>query len=231
MAHIDKGALTRLEIVEEASKQFLDKGYSNTTMSSLAKELQMSTGNLTFHYPTKEHLLAELVNMLCKFQWNRMEEAADDGISSVLAVCLELTAMAAACEEDEVIKDLLISSYTSALCLDVIRRNDTKRAKAVFRSYRTDWTDEQFCEAEILVSGIEYSTLMTGGEPVPLETRVSGALQVILGMYGVPPEMREIKLQKVFAMDYRQLGAKTFREFKKFVNRSNNKAIMDLMKR
>ena len=61
MARIDKGALTRLEIVAEASKQFLEKGYSSTTVASIAHALEMSKGNLTFYYPTKEHLLAEVV--------------------------------------------------------------------------------------------------------------------------------------------------------------------------
>ena len=35
----------------------------------VAKALNMSPGNLTFHYPTKEHLLAVLTDMLCHFQW------------------------------------------------------------------------------------------------------------------------------------------------------------------
>ena len=54
MARIDKGALTKIEIVTEATKQFLEKGYSNTTVSAIAKELEMSQGNLTFHFSTKE---------------------------------------------------------------------------------------------------------------------------------------------------------------------------------
>ena len=105
MARIDKGALTRIEIVAEASKQFLEKGYSNTTIASIAHALEMSKGNLTFYYPTKEHLLAELVDILCTFHWKQMEREANDGISSVMAICLELTAMAGACEDDPVIKD------------------------------------------------------------------------------------------------------------------------------
>ena len=39
MARIDKGALTRVEIISEASGQFLEKGYSKTTISSIAKAL------------------------------------------------------------------------------------------------------------------------------------------------------------------------------------------------
>ena len=101
MARIDKGALTKLEIITEATKQFLEKGYTNTSANAVAKALGMSQGNLTFHYPTKEHLLAILVDMLCDYQWKRMEQEANDGISSVMAICLELTSMASACEHDD----------------------------------------------------------------------------------------------------------------------------------
>ena len=231
MARIDKGALTKLEIITEATKQFLEKGYTNTSANAVAKALDMSQGNLTFHYPTKEHLLAILVDMLCGFQWKRMEQEANDGISSVLAICLELTAMASACESDETIKDFFLSAYSSPLSLDIIRKNDAKRAKEVFGSYRPDWTDEQFAEAEILVSGIEYATLMTAGDPVPLKTRIAGALNNILGIYGVPEETRQIKLQKVFAMDYITLGKRVLDEFKQYVTDANDDAFQALIKR
>lgn len=231
MARIDKGALTKLEIITEATKQFLEKGYTNTSANAVAKALGMSQGNLTFHYPTKEHLLAILVDMLCEFQWKRMEQEANDGISSVLAICLELTAMASACESDETIKDFFLSAYSSPLSLDIIRKNDAKRAKEVFGSYRPDWTDEQFAEAEILVSGIEYATLMTAGDPVPLETRIAGALNNILGIYGVPEETRQIKLQKVFTMDYITLGKRVLDDFKQYVTVANDEAFQTLIKR
>lgn len=231
MARIDKGALTKLEIITEATKQFLEKRYTNTSANAVAKALDMSQGNLTFHYPTKEHLLAILVDKLCDFQWKRMEQEANDGISSVLAICLELTAMASACESDETIKDFFLSAYSSPLSLDIIRKNDAKRAKEVFGSYRPDWTDEQFAEAEILVSGIEYATLMTAGDPVPLETRIAGALNNILGIYGVPEETRQIKLQKVFAMDYITLGKRVLDEFKQYVTDANDEAFQALIKR
>ena len=93
MARIDKGALTKIEITAEATKQFLEKGYSNTSIAAIAKGLEMSQGNLTFHFPTKEHLLAVLVDLLCDFHWKWMEREANDGLSSVMAICLELTAI------------------------------------------------------------------------------------------------------------------------------------------
>lgn len=231
MARIDKGTLTKLEIVDEATRQFLDKGFSRTTLSSISKELKISTGNLTFHYPTKEHMLAELVDLLCGFHWSQMEKEAGEGISSILAICLELTALAGACEDDPVIKEFLISAYTSPMCLEIIRRNDADRAKEVFREYRPDWSDIQFAEAEILVSGIEYATLMTTAPDIPFETRITGALNNILGIYGVPEELRKVKLKKVFAMDYHNIGKKTIVAFKEFVMQANDQALQKLLKR
>ena len=76
MARISKSALTKLEIVKESSRQFLEKGYTATSVLGISKALDMSPGNLTFYYPTKEHLLAELVEMLCKFQWKMMQVEA-----------------------------------------------------------------------------------------------------------------------------------------------------------
>ena len=50
-----KSNLTRLEIVQVAMKMFLEKGFTNTSAKAISNELNISTGNLTFYFPT--HLL------------------------------------------------------------------------------------------------------------------------------------------------------------------------------
>ena len=231
MARINKRALTKLEIVQVASRQFLEKGYSATTVSAISKELGISPGNLTFHFPTKEHLLAELVDLLCSFQWQWMEAEADEGVSSLLALCLELTSMAAASESDPVIKDFFLSAYTAPMCLEIIRRNDRERAKQVFGAYCPAWTDAHFAEAEILVSGIEYATLMTAKDPVSTKTRIYGALHAIMGIYGVPEDVRNKKISKVSLMDHKRLGNQVLQEFREYVEQANEQALMQLLKR
>jgi len=231
MARINKSALTKLEIVQEASRQILQKGYSAASITAISKALGMSPGNLTFYYPTKENLLAALVDLLCSFQWKRMEEEADEGYSSIIAICLELTSMVSACESDPVIRDFFLSAYSSPVCLEIIRRNDADRSRKVFGAYRPDWTEEQFAEAEILCSGIEYATLMPAGDPVTMETRISGALNNILGIFGIPEETRQVKIKKVFAMDFRNLGKRVLQEFREYVEQANEQALMELLKR
>lgn len=230
MARINKSELTKMEIVGVASDLFLRKGYSNTSVKAISDQLDMSTGNLTFYFPTKENLLAELVDIMCDFQWKMMDKEANEGNSSILALCLELTSMVAMCEQNEIAKDFYIATYSSPLALDIIRRNDAKRAKEVFAEYCSDWTDEQFTEAEILVSGIEYATLMTTDTSVSLETRIAGAINNILSIYGVPEEIRKIKISKVFNIDYRAIGQRVFEDFKKYVEKTNEQAFITLLK-
>ena len=231
MIRVDRKELTRSEIVRVAANCFLNDGFTKTTVASMAKTLNMSTGNMTFYFPTKDHMLAELVNMLCKYQSQLMEAEAKDGYGSIAAVCLELLTIASACEQDEVAKDFFLSTYRSQMCMEYIRKNDTRRAKEVFKEYCADWSDEYFSEAETLVSGIEYAVFFTTSDSAPLEVRVGGALETILSIYNVPKEIRDKKIKKVLSMDYRALGLDTLNKFRKYVDQTTEQALLDLMKR
>lgn len=229
MAHRRKSNTTKLEIMQVASRLFLERGYSKTSIKAIADELDISTGHLMFYFPTKEHLLAVLVHMLCDFQWKMMQNKVEEGNTSVMALCLELMTMAAMCENDEVAKDFYISAYTHPMTLEIIRKNDAERAQMVFAEYCSDWEHHHFTQAEILVSGIEYTTLMTAGEPVALDIRIAGALNSILMTYNVPEEIRRIKIGKILAMDYRELGRRVLNEFRDYVEEANEQAFEDLL--
>lgn len=221
MARTVKTGNTRDKIIRVSTRLFLEQGYSATTVQMISTEIGISKGLFTFHFPSKEDVLALLTNMLCEFQRKMMEYEAGEGISSLLSICLELMTMASACEESDVAKDFLISSYQSAKCLEIIHNNDTARAKVVFAEYCPEWTDEQFREAEILVAGIEQATLNAIDKTVSLETRISGALNTIMMIYNVPEEIRRIKIEKVLAINYRKLGKRIFKEFKEYVEKAN----------
>ena len=229
MAHKRKSNTTKLEIIQVASKMFLERGYSKTTIKAMADELDISSGHLMFYFPSKEHLLAVLVDKLCDFQWKMMQSAVEEGKTSLMAICLELAAMASMCEDDEIAKDFYLSAYSHPATLGIIRRNDTERAKMVFAEYCPNWEDVFFVEAEILVSGIEYATLMTTDDSVTLDVRIAGALNNILTTYNVPEKTRRMKIDKVLAMDYHELGKHILKEFKEYVEEANEQAFEELL--
>ena len=230
MIRVDRKALSRCEIVRMAANRFLNDGFTKTTVASMGKALHMSTGNMPFYFATKEHMLDARFNMLVKYQWGTLETEAGAG-NSVMAVCLELLTIASACEQDEVAKDFFISTYTSPLCLEIIRKNDVERSKQVYKEYCSDWTDERFAEAETLVSGIEYGTLQQTESSAPLELRIGGALELILTIYNVPSDERKRLIEKVLAMDYKALGLRVLEDFRRYVDETTEQALHDLLKR
>lgn len=228
MAIRKRANTTKLEIIQVACQMVLENGYHKTTIKQIADALQISPGHVMFYFPSKEHLLAELVELLCNFQWKAMQHVVEEGNTSLLAVCLELMAMASMCEDDPIARDFYIASYTNPIPLDLIRKNDVTRAKLVFGEYCKDWEDSQFQEAEVLVSGIEYATLMTTPTSAPLQIRISGALNAIMQIYRVPEQIRMQKIQRILAMDYHSIGKRILEEFKTYVAQKNEQAIEEL---
>lgn len=215
-----KGQLTRLEILRTAAKMFLDIGYSSTSPKMVCSALGISLGNLTYHFPTKEDLLAEVIEMLAAFQWDTVQKLVHEGENPLAALGLELTAMAVMCEESPVARDLYISAYTRDKSLEIIRKNDLLRAKKVFRPFCPDWTEEQFAQAELLVSGLEYTTLRVTPSAPALETRIAGAMDAILRLYQVPKEQRQSKIKKTLSIDYRGFARQMLVQFKDYVDQT-----------
>lgn len=225
-----KANLTQLEIIQTAIKMFLEKGYSATSARAITEKLKLSPGNVTYYYPTKEHMLAVLIELLADFQWKKARDVVNDGETPITALCFELTAMAAMCDENEIARDLYLSAYTSSRTLEIIRKNDAERAKKIFTELCSDWTDNMYAEAETLVSGIEYATLVKTSDSPPLEMRISGAMRLILGIYNVPEERIKIKTERALSLDYRLYGRQLFDNFKKYVFEITEKSFDDLVK-
>jgi len=81
---------TKYEILYVSMKSFLEKGYTKSYITTIAKTLQMSTGNLTFWFPTKEYILAEMLKELCAFQAQADAKEADKKYSLLIEYLFEI---------------------------------------------------------------------------------------------------------------------------------------------
>ena len=221
-----KNRPTKEMIVQIASRLYLEKGFENTSNKEICDILQISPGNLTFHFPQREHVLTEFVKELCDFQWRMIEVLEQEDKSPLLALCIEIATMAAAAEEDEAIRDIYISSYTYQMPLAVIRENDTRKTQKIFSEFNPDWTDEQFRVMETLYSGIEYAIFSSAGhDDLSLDMRVACGLDAALRLYNVPEDLRNQKIEKIIAMDYRSLGKRILSDFKDYITAVNWQAV------
>lgn len=213
-------------ILQLASKLYIENGFTATDNKQIVTQLGISNGNLTFHYPQREHILTEFVKELCDFQWRMIDILEHEDKSPLLALCIEFATMAAAAEENAAIRDIYISAYRYPMPLAVIRENDTKKTQQIFSEFNPDWSDEQFAIMENLYSGIEYGTFSALGDSGDsLDLIVATGIDSILRLYNVPEELRKQKIEKIIAMDYRSLGRKILTGFKDYITAVNWQAV------
>jgi len=212
---------TKNAIIRVAIEMFLERGFTNTSARAIAAELGISTGNITFYFPSKEHLLMVLVEMLCDSQWSMLEQQADEAETALMAFCMETMTVAAACEQNEIARDLFLSVFQSELCRNLLRENHVARAERIFSEYCGDWTHQQFRIAEILVMGIQHAVIIPTDVEIPLSERIAGALNQILSIYGVPENNRAEKIRRILALDYNDIRQRVREGSLRYVDQLN----------
>lgn len=212
---------TKNAIIRVAIEMFLERGFTNTSTRAIAAELGISTGNITFYFPSKEHLLMVLVEMLCDSQWSMLEQQADEEETALMAFCMETMTVAVACEQNEIARDLFLSVFQSELCRNLLRENHVARAERIFSEYCGDWTHQQFRIAEILVMGIQHAVIIPTDVEIPLSERIAGALNQILSIYGVPENNRAEKIRRILALDYNDIRQRVREGSLRYVDQLN----------
>ena len=208
----------KTKIIQTTLQLFLEKGYTNTTSTEIAKALGISKGNLTFHFPTKEDLLLDLLKRLCEFQWNIVKRNLNiDNLA--LAYCIEISIMAWICENNLNARELYLAAYRQDNSLKMIRDLDTVKIENVFRKYHPEWKRENFKNAEYLISGIEYALLCSAKDnDYPINNRLSITLRLMLSILGVSEDEIKMLIDEVYSLDCEALGNQVLNEFIKYIN-------------
>ena len=216
---------TSLRIIQAFAKSFLENGYSKTSTKKIADEMKLSPGNITFYFPSKEDILAVVVDDLVDFEYMFMEDTMNGGADSMFSYALVISTVAALCQIEPAARDLLLASYTHQSSIDIIRERDTHKVKKIFGKYQPDWTDVQWRATENIAFGIEYATFVTRDKEVPFEVQVSNSLNTIMFLYGVPAEDRDELLKKISDIDCRALGKEAFAKFCDYITTTHERNI------
>ncbi len=221
---------TKYEIIQVASEFFMSVGYSATSPKMIANELNISTGNITYYFPTKDHLLLEIVKMLCDYQWELINKKTGDDEGSISSICLEMMTVVFGCAESDIARDFFTAVFQSEMCRNYLRRKHEERAKKIFAKECADWSDEQFTEAELLVMGLQYTSVVATDAKVSDERKALRALEHILGIYNVDQEVRKAEIEKVVSSDYREMGKPMLRKFIKYVEDTNMQTLENMLR-
>lgn len=139
---------TRDQIIEAADRLFYQKGYEHTSFSDISDAVEISRGNVTFHFQTKDEILEAVIDRRLERtrrildQWEANGERCVDRIQSFINILIMNRA-----------KILLYGCPVGTLCTELakLEHSALTHANKLFGLFR-DWLGRQFsqlcCKAE-----------------------------------------------------------------------------------
>lgn len=73
--------MKKTQILDQSRKLFNERGVANVTIRQIAKELNMSSGNLNYHFKKREDILDALFEEVTLFEKEFIEEVKDTSIT------------------------------------------------------------------------------------------------------------------------------------------------------
>ena len=223
---------TKAEIVQVGVQLMLAKGYTGTTIKEISEILEISKGNITFYFPTKEHLLLEFTKEILAFHTRCIERVLQQGYTKLMAYCWEIVAQIALCEDYETMKDIYLSLYSHASTLEYVKDWTAKKNYELLKNVKPDWTVEQYRMVESVASCIERSALTEAcTENYTFRMKVQLILDSLLKLYDVAEEKRNEVIDQILHIDYRAIGKSLHQEFIDYTERINTAALEAAMHR
>ena len=220
-----KSNLTRLEIMQVAMRMFLEKGFTNTSAKAISNELNISTGNLTFYFPTKEHMLLELTKAITAFHTKCIDKVAKEN-DDLFSYCWEVVAQIMLCEENEQGKDIYLAIYSYPLTLNYVKVWTAEKNQRILGDRLKDWTYERFRRVENVTCCIERSALTEPCTDIyTIEDKIRLILTCLLKIYDINLEEREKVIKKILDTDYHKMGHDLLKQLTKYVENQNKQAL------
>ena len=212
-----KGALVDYEALRRktlylAARQFLEKGYTATSLRSLAEEGGFSPSALLRTFGSKENLLCALVDYVLNGQFT-VARALVAGVTEdpVLYYATETTLQLYMAESDEAIRDLYGAVYSLPESSELVRRSVAEKMLGqVFRAYLPEASPADFYQLEIASGSIirGYMTVPCTAE-FPVGQKVRRFLECSLRIYRVPEEKIAEAVRFVERFDYPAIARQT----------------------
>ena len=226
-----KTNITKLEILEVATRMFLEKGFTNTSAKAISNELNISTGNLTFHYPTKENILLELTKEITSFHKQAIEKVQRDGCDDLFAYCWEVTSQITLCEENPQMNDIYLAIYSHPATMLFVKDWTAEKNFEILGKRLSDWSLERFRVAENVTCCIERSALTEPcTESYTLEDKIRLTLTCLLKIYDIGKDDRERVIGEILKTDYRKTGRDLLVQFTKYIEKHNQQIIEEAIK-
>lgn len=208
IGHSDRFEKVRKKLLYVAAKQFLQKGYTMTSLKDIAAEAGTNTGVLMRTFGSKENILAVLVKYVLNEQFsqtsNLLKGKTDD---KILFYAAETTLQLHIVESDENIREMYGAAYSLPSTTQIIQQTITGKLESIFSEHLPHLETKDFYELEIASGGI-----MRGFMTIPcdmyftMDRKIKRFLETTFLVYRVSDEKIKEAIDFVSQFDFKQIA-------------------------
>lgn len=200
--------MSKRAVLVVASRLFLEKGYTATSLREIAKKSDVNIGSLIYFFENKENILCELVEFVLAGQFKSAEDIVKDKTEDPLLFwAFETTLQLHMAECSEHIRELYVTAYSFPKSSNLIYQTTAGKMPGVFGALHPDYEAKDFYELEIASGGI-----IRGFMSVPcdmyftMERKVKRYLETSFAVYGVSKEKTQEAIQFISQYDFRNIA-------------------------
>ena len=185
------------DVLHSAAMLFLTKGYTQTTVTQIAKGAGIHVSKLMNICHSKEDILCVLVEFVLESQFKTAFEIVKSKTEDkVLYYAAETVMQLYMAESNEQVRELYNAAYSMKYSSEIIHQNIAKKLSHIFAEHLPECDEEDFYELEIASGGIIRGFMSVPcSEVFPMERKVRRYLETTLRVY----QIEEAKIEEAIA--------------------------------
>lgn len=201
----------RRRILRISAKFFLERGYTSTTLKSIASAANISSGSLTNLFATKEDILCALVEQVINSQF-AVTGRLLNGVTQdkMLFYAAETVLQLHIVEMNENLRDVYCAAYSLPKPSALLQQTITAKLEDIFREHLPQLQTRDFYKLEIASGGI-----MRGFMTIPcdmwftMDQKIASFLETTFLIYRVPDEKIREAIRFVQQFDFPAIAQAT----------------------
>lgn len=207
MATRSDGLKTENKILTTCVRLFLEQGYHQTTMQTILRTAEVSSGSFQNLFHTKDGVLLELVRFMYENQFRMARGAAGAELPPVYVYAVETAIQLTLTELNEKLRDIYLEAYTCRQTLDYIQHATAKDLHRIFGPYQPELTEQDFYELDFGSAGLMRGFMANPcTEDFPLERKLQKFVASSLRIYRVPEDEVQGVLTFIGGLDIRGIA-------------------------
>ncbi len=195
---------SRKRILSACVKLFIENGYTNTTMSEIISEANVSNSTFQNLFHSKSGVLMDLIEFMFTNQFKAANQLAGSGIKPVYIYAVETSIQMTLTELNENLREIYLEAYTFPQSAEYIYQKTSSELYRIFGSYLPEYRESDFYELEIGTAGIMRNYMAKPCDKYfTLEKKLERFLTMSLSAFSVPKEEQKEVLDYMLSINIR----------------------------